>query len=350
MLNCRKPLIAAALLFAVPATMALESEEPDPLFQDDSVIDVTITAPMKPLLGKRPDEDYLAGTLAYTEADGSVVELDIGIRTRGNFRRQPRVCPFPPLRINVKKSEAEGTLFDKQDKLKLVAHCRDNSDRYQQNVFKEYLAYRILNTLTDVSYRVRLARVTYIDSEGKDDDRLRYAFFIEHKDRLSKRLDLPEISTSRIKVSDLAGPYSDLTSLFQFMIGNTDFSPIAGAEGEDCCHNSSLFGKEGGPVYAIPYDFDMSGLVDAPYAEPNPKFRIRSVTQLLYRGRCAYLDNLQTSLQLFQDKRNAIYGLIEQQEQLDKSSRKKVTKFIDRFYRIIDNPKKVHREIETQCI
>lgn len=350
MLNFCKPLIIIALLLSASTALALELAEPDPLFQDDSLIEVTIAAPMKALLGHRPDEEYLPGTLSYTEADGSIVEFDIGIRTRGNYRRQPRVCPFPPLRLNIKKSQAKGTLFHKQDKLKLVAHCRDNSERYQQNLIKEYLAYRILNTLTDVSYRVRLARVTYIDSEQKDDDRVRYAFFIEHKDRLSKRLGLPEIATSGIKVSDLQGPYSDLTSLFQYLIGNTDFSPIAGAEGEDCCHNSTLFGNEGGPVYSIPYDFDMSGLVDAPYAEPNPNFRIRSVTQRLYRGRCAYIDNLQTSLQLFQDNRDTIYGLIGQQDALDDSSRKKVTKFVDRFYKVIDNPKKVHREISSQCI
>jgi hypothetical protein len=306
MLDYRKLLIAAALLLAIQVAFALEPGEPDPLFQDDSVLEITITAPMKPLLGHRPDEEYLPGTLSYTEADGSVVDIDIGIRTRGNYRRQPRVCPFPPLRINIDKSQAQNTLFHKQDKLKLVAHCRDNSERYEQNVIREYLAYRILNTLTEVSYRVRLARVTYIDSEQEDEDRVRYAFFIEHKDRLSSRLGLPEIATSAIQVADLEGAYSDLTSLFQFMIGNTDFSPIAGAEGEDCCHNSTLLGNEGGPVYAIPYDFDMSGLVDAPYAEPNPRFRIKRVTQRLYRGRCAHIDNLGVSLQLFQDSREAI--------------------------------------------
>ena len=347
MLNCRKPLITLVLLFAAANAAA---GEPDPLFQDDSLIEVTITAPMKPLLGHRPDEEYLPGTLSYREADGSIAEFDIGIRTRGNFRRQPRVCPFPPLRLNIKKSQAKGSLFHKQDKLKLVAHCRDNSERYEQNLIREYLAYRILNTLTDISYRVRLARVTYVDSERKDEDRVRYAFFIEHKSRLSKRLGLAEISTSKIKVADLEGPYSDLTSLFQFMIGNTDFSPVAGAEGEDCCHNTTLFGNEGEAIYAIPYDFDMSGLVDAPYAEPNPRFRIKSVTQRLYRGRCAYNDNLQTSIQLFQDNRDAIYALFGQQEQLQDSTRKKVRKFVDRFYDVLDNPKKVQREITSRCI
>jgi hypothetical protein len=350
MLNFRKLLIIGTLLLAAPIALALELGEPDPLFQDDAVIGITITAPMKTLLGERPNDTYLRGALSYAEADGRIVEFDIGIRTRGNFRRQRDVCPFPPLRINFKKSETKDTLFHKQNKLKLVAHCKDNSDRYEQNIIKEYLAYRILNSLTDISYRVRLARITYRDSEEKYEDRLRYAFFIEHKNRLSKRLNVPAISTDRIATADLEGPYSDLTSLFQYMIGNTDFSPIAGAEGEDCCHNSTLFGDEAGPVYAIPYDFDMSGLVDAPYAEPNPRFRIRSVTQRLYRGRCDYIDNLPTSIRLFQESRDAIYALIDQQEQLEDSTRKKTRKFVDRFFDVIDNPKKVRREIESQCI
>jgi hypothetical protein len=350
MLNCRKLLVVAVLSFATQAAIALEVGEPDPLFQDDGVIHITITAPIKTLLGERPNETYLRGTLSYEEADGRVVDFDIGIRTRGNFRRQFSVCPFPPLRINFKKSEVKGTLFREQDKLKLVAHCRDNSDRYEQNIIKEYLTYRILNSLTDISYRVRLARVTYRDSEQKYEDRLRYAFFIEHKRRVSHRLGLPLIATERIQTSDLEGAYSDLTSLFQYLIGNTDFSPIAGPEGEDCCHNSTLFGKEGEPIYSIPYDFDMSGLVDAPYAEPNPNFRIRQVTQRLYRGRCAHSGNLPASVRKLQDNRDVIYALFEDQQELEESTRKKVTKYIDRFYDVIDNPKKLRREIEKRCI
>ncbi len=349
MLNCRNLLIAAALLFAAPSA-ALEVGEPDPLFQGNTVIGITITAPMKTLLGERPNETYLRGTLSYEEADGRVVDFDIGIRTRGNFRREARVCPFPPLRINFKKSEVKGTLFREQDKLKLVAHCRDNSDRYEQNIIKEYLAYRILNSLTDISYRVRLVRVTYRDSEQKHGDRLRYAFFIEHKRRVSQRLGLPVISTERVRTAELEGAYSDLTSLFQYMIGNTDFSPIAGPEGEDCCHNSTVFGREGEPIYSVPYDFDMSGLVDAPYAEPSPNFRIRRVTQRLYRGRCAYINNLPATARLLQDRRDMIYALFEEQNELQESTRTKVTKFIDRFYDVIDDPKKLRREIEKRCI
>jgi hypothetical protein len=350
MLNWRNLLIAALLPLATTGAIALEPADPDPLFRDDSLLEIRITAPMKTLLGERPNDTYLRGTLSYQEIDGKTVEFDVGIRTRGNFRRQTRVCPFPPLRINFKNSQVNGTLFQHQNKLKLVAHCRDDSDRYEQNIIKEYMAYRILNTLTDISYRVRLAHITYVDSEQEYEDRVRHAFFIEHKNRLSQRIGLPLISTDRIRTSNLEGPYSDLTSLFQFMIGNTDFSPIAGPEGEDCCHNSTLFGEEDGPIYPIPYDFDMSGLVDAPYASPNPRFRIRKVTQRHYRGRCAHIDNLGTSVQLFQDKRDVIYRMFEEQQELEEATRKKALKFIDRFYDVIDNPRAQRSKIESQCI
>jgi hypothetical protein len=350
MLNCRILLVTATLLLASPGAPASEPGGADRLFQSDEILEVSITAPMKTLLGERPNDQYLRGLLSYTEADGSVVDFDIGIRTRGNFRRQRKVCPFPPLRINLKKSETKETLFHKQDKLKLVAHCRDNSERYEQNLFKEFLAYRILNTLTDISYRVRLARITYRDSEQKYDDRLGYAFFIEHKKRMSQRLDLPVISTKQISVSALDGAYSDLTSLFQFMIGNTDFSPIAGPEGENCCHNSTLFGHDGEPIYSVPYDFDMSGLVNAPYADPDPRFPIKRVTQRLYRGRCEYNVHLEASIQLFEDKRDAIYQLFEEWPELEKSTIKSVTKFIDQFYYVISTPKKLQREIISKCV
>ena len=42
--------------------------------------------------------------------------------------------------------------------------------------------------------------------------------------------------------------------------------------------------------------------------------------------------------------------MIDQQAEFTDSTRKKVRKFIDRFYDVIDNPKKVRREISSQCI
>ena len=349
MLNSRLLVALLASLITLPV-LAQEPGTPDPLFADLDILELTITAPMKELLKQRPDDEYLPGTLTFTDLDGSEVVLDLGLRTRGNYRRQKRICPFPPLRINLKKGQAKGTLFDGQNKLKLVTHCRDRNARYEQNVIKEYLGYRILNTLTDMSYRVRLLRITYVDSKGQQDDRENYAFFIEHKKRMAKRTGTPIYIAEDLSTDELVADYSDLSSLFQFFIGNTDFSPIAGPEGSNCCHNSTLFGEEDEPVYSVPYDFDMSGLVDAPYAEPNPRFDLRSVTQRLYRGRCMHISNLPASIESFQNNRETIFGLIESQPELDDKSRKHLNRFVEDFYEVIDNPKRVERDIRDACI
>jgi hypothetical protein len=350
MLNLRILPVVCLLPLCLSLASAQDTGKADPLFDNHSVIALTITAPFPSLLKRRPNEEYLPGSIAYTDVDGSEVKIDLGIRTRGNYRRQKRVCPFPPLRINMDKSQVKATLFDKQDKLKLVAHCRDNSGRYEQGVIREYLAYRILNQLTDTSYRVRLARITYIDSEGKHDDRTQYGFFIEHKKRMAKRIGMPEIRTPKIRADQLEGPYSDLTSLFQFLIGNTDFSPIAGPKGDDCCHNSTLFGNEGAPIHSVPYDFDMSGLVDAPYAEPNPRFKLKSVRERLYRGRCMHNSYLEDSMRKFQEEREAIFALIDGQAELTAKMRKQVRRYVEDFYEIIDSDKQVQRRITSRCI
>ncbi len=206
---------------------------PDPLFQDDATLHVTITAPLTTLVKERPKKDYLPGVFQFADADGTAVNLDLEIRTRGHFRHER--CKFPPLTLNFKKSQTKGTLFDKQNKLKLVVHC-EKSDRYEQIVLREFLAYRIFNVVTDLSYRARLLRVTYVDNEKQRKDEVRYAYLIEHKKRLAKRIDRKEVEIERATIRSIQADQLNLTSIFEFLIANTDFSPIAAPPGEKCCH------------------------------------------------------------------------------------------------------------------
>jgi hypothetical protein len=320
----------------------------DPLFAEDSTINVTLTAPLSTIIRERPTEGYIPGTFEYEDAEGKTQTLDVGLRTRGNFRL--RTCDFPPLRVNFKKSAVHGTLFDGQNKLKMVAHC-DNQARYEQYVLREYMAYRVLNLLTDKSFRVRLMQVRYVDSDGRRKDQVRYAFFIEHKKRLAKRLGVPIYAVEDGELNEMDGEHLNLTSIFQLFIANTDFSPIAGPPDSNCCHNYVLFrDKEGGPVTAIPYDFDQSGFVDAPYAEPNPRMKIRSVTQRLYRGRCVFNEQVGASIDAFSTMRDPIYEIVENQPGATERVRKTLARFIDKFYAVVDDPKRVQRDIINKCI
>jgi hypothetical protein len=339
--------IAVVFMFSTLLALAEESETPDPLFQDDKILDVRISAPFTTLVRERPKDDYLPGVFQYTQTDGTTVNLDLGVRTRGHFRHD--TCDYPPLSLNFKKSQTKGTLLDKQNKLKLVIHC-EFSDRYEQMVLKEYLAYRILNVLTDMSFRVRLLMVTYKNTEKNKDGQVRYAFVIEHKNRLAERHDVKDLELERTTVSSIRADQLNLTSVFEFLIGNTDFSPIAGAPGNECCHNYVLFGNDDDPILAIPYDFDQSGFVDAPYATPNPNFHIRTVRQRVYRGRCVNNGHVAASLQKSRDARDVIYALVDEQEGLDSSVRSRLIHYIDDFYDVIDDPRAVEKKIISKCI
>jgi hypothetical protein len=339
----------AIVMFMLPAVtlLAEESKTPGILFQDVEILEATLTAPLTTLVKERPKENYLPGVFQYAVADGTAFKLDIEIRTRGHFRHN--TCDFPPLSLNFKKSQTDGTLFDKQKKLKLVVHC-DDSKRYEQIVLREYLAYRIYNAITNTSFRVRLLRVTYVDNEERRKEQVRYAFLIEHKNRLAKRYDMKDLEVERTTIAAIQPDRLNLTSVFQYLIGNTDFSPIAGPPGGGCCHNYVLFQKDTDPLVAIPYDFDQAGFVDAPYASPNENLRIRTVRQRLYRGRCNNNQHIAASVDRIKDNRDAIYALVSDQEGLNPRVRKTLLSYIDKFYKVIDDPKKVEKQITKKCI
>jgi hypothetical protein len=329
-------------------TASAEEDGPsDPLFRDVQILEASISGPLTTLVRERSQEDYLPGMFRYTAANGDEVALDLKIRARGNFRHKE--CDYPPVLLNFVKKQTRDTLFDKQNKLKLVIQC-GKPERYEQAVLREYLVYRLLNAMTDLSFRVRLLRATYVNEEKDPPYQQRYAFMIEHKKRLAERFGLQELAIERTSVSAIRPDQLNLTSVFGFFIGNTDFSPIAGPPGDKCCHNYVLFGDGDRPILAVPYDFDQSGFVDAPYARPDHRFRIRSVRQRLYRGRCANNEYLDASLQKFRDSRETLYRIVREQEGLTDKVRKDLLKYMDDFFKIINDPRQVDRKMRDRCI
>ena len=345
----RWTLSTIALFLTISAASAQEARSPDPLFQSIEMLDVRIVAPLTTLLYERPLDEQLPASLQYTNSAGEAVEFDIKIRTRGKFRRKKDVCAFPPMRLNFKSSQTKGTLFHKQNKVKLVTHCQTNSS-YEQVILREYTAYRVLNVMTDASFRVRLLRITYVDSEGKKRDNVSHGFIIEHRDRLAKRLEKPYLAIPNTKVSALYPEYTNTVSMYHYLIGNTDFSPVKGVPGETCCHNHVLFGNDGEPVWSVPYDFDQAGLVDAPHAGPNERFKLRNVKQRLYRGRCANNALLDGTIAAYNDKREEIMAVVREVEDATNRSEKTMAKFIERFYDTINSERRVKGEFVKKCI
>lgn len=338
-----------SLFLLAGAPVLAEEARIGALFASDELLEFTIEAPFGKIMADRPDDEDLAGILRIDDAESGAIEFEVGLRTRGEFRRRAKVCPFAPLRLDFKASQVEGTLFAGQDKLKLVTHCKGSGSSYEQNVLTEYLAYRILNLLTAHSYRVRLVHLTYVYSD-RTREFVQPAFLIEHRDELAARIGLPYIEIERLRVEQLDPAHTNLVSVFHYLIGNTDFSPIRSSEDEDCCHNHTPFGREGELLYSIPYDFDFSGIVDAEYATPNPRFRLRSVKERLYRGRCRNNGHLENTFALFRERRGDIEALIRSLPGLKRGKERVTLDFVAKFYETIDNTKKVERNIVKACL
>ncbi|NNE33889.1 MAG: hypothetical protein HKN13_01550 [Rhodothermales bacterium] len=192
--------------------------------------------------------------------------------------------------------------------------------------------------------------MTYEDSEVDRSPETEFGFLIEHKDRLGKRIKAKPVEhIGSIQFSKLHANFMNLISVFHYLVANVDFSAFASADDEVCCHNHILFGEGEEHYYSIPYDFDMTGLVSAEYATPNPRYGLRRITQRFYRGRCENNQYLAENLVLFRDKRDEIEAVIDSIPDLSKYSHKLIGRLVGEFYRIVDDPKLVEKRLVERC-
>jgi len=319
-----------------------------PLFASDDAIEITLRAPIRVLVNRRARRPDVAGLISYEAQTGETIELDVEVTPRGVSRLE--LCRFPPLRLNLKRGQVAGTVFAGQNRIKLGTRCMDN-DRYEQYMLLEYLAYRIYEQVTELSFKVRLATLRYVDIDRDDRVEVAPAFFIEHIDGLAERAGMRAIEQEGgFKPVDMAPEPLALYGLFQYMIGNTDWSAIRATEGRECCHNTDILGPREGTtgLIPVPYDFDQVGLVNTPYAEPGEGLRIRSVTDRLYRGLCSGNDYIETAIERFNAARSSIEALFET-DRLQDEYRSDALDFLDGFYEIVNDPAQLQSEIFERC-
>ncbi len=351
--------VLAVMLLAGPGLEAQDDAAVDslrrvaetaPLFASHDVLELRIEAPFNTISRDRDQEsEYHPGTLSYIDEGGDSVVLDIRARTRGLFRLQKRTCGFPNLHINFRRRQVENTVFAGQNRVSIVAHCQDKKSEYEQFTLQEYLIYRTFNQLTNRSVRVRLARTTYIDTDGKRDSLTKYMVILEPFDMLAARHGWRVLEVPFVPPSQQDPPSLLLFEVFQFLIGNTDWSAFQAAAGASCCHNAKLIGTMAGPVIPIPFDFDWSGVISAPYAKPDPKVGVRRVRDRRYWGICRPPEEFEPVFTLFNDRRDAIYDLWRGQEGLEERRLDRTLEYFDEFYEIINDSGKTKREILLKC-
>jgi len=338
------------MVFLLAVASSANAAEGHPLFQSDEVLKAVLTAPVAQTYAQRYQDVrlYFPGQWTYIDDDGETGRLVVSIRTRGNFRRQ--YCELPPLQLNFKKSQVKETLFAGQDKLKVVAPCK-RAARFQQYVILEYLAYRTLEILTDYSFKTRLLRLTYVDSDEKIDPWTDIVFVIEDDSDVAKRLGLKRLEIVKVGFGELDREKTALAELFQLLIANNDYSVLRANEGEDCCHNVEVMVEKGtdGPRIPIPFDFDMSGLVNASYAAPPEHLPIRDVRFPYYTGLCHPPGVLDGAIAHVLSKREEITALFENTKELDPKVRVKALHLVGEFFDVLSSPKKRKKDVDGRC-
>ena len=315
------------------------------LFADTSLMEIAIYSDFRQMRRQKDTLHYQEAVLRYTLNDSVIVSRKIGIKARGNFRRE--TCSYPPIKLNFPKKTVRLKWLQTFDKIKMVGSCKPGTN-YEQYLLSEYYVYRMFNQLTDHSFRVRLLRVKYYDTgkrNQKKAEQIRYAFIIEPHKAVAKRLKSKVLKGGNFPYNVFNPDEINLIAVFHYMIGNTDWSIPAQ-------HNVKILAPKNSGSFirmAIPYDFDFCGIVNPPYAIPSDLLPIKDITERLFRGPCRDFEQYRRTLEVFKNNRDNFFALIEDSAYLTKSRKTWMTSYLASFYEIANNPKRISQELSVNC-
>lgn len=335
-------LIAGFYSMSQPAPAPQKKVKQYPLFESDSILNLEIRGNLRSVMRDREDDaEYHYVDLLAPDTAGKTEENRIRVRCRGNFRRSRANCEYPPLWINLPKdSISPSSLFANLNKVKLVMPCTD-----PEYIIREYMVYKVYNLFTPYSFRVRLVNLTFRDSSKLEKPDRFYGILLEPEEIMAKRNGFDLLEKKGVNSSYIIPSEFHRMAVFQFFAGNTDWSlPFL--------HNIKLISSDTSlPPIPVPYDFDHTGLVNASYAYPAEELKLPSVRVRRYRGYCLddYANELAPVFAMFKEKRPQIEALYQNQPGLSETYVKSSLRYIDDFYKLIDNPKKAKMEFNYPC-
>ena len=342
-------LLSSALCFLMPFSQprheffhASETKKIDKvgLFDSDSILQITIRGNIRDIMGDRNDDaQYHPISLSYTLNDKEV-SVPLKCKTRGNFRRSKSNCQYPPILLNFSKQNAANTIFEEQDKIKLVMPCRDD-----EFVVREYLVYKLYNLITDKSFKARLVNVHLYDSLKSRETDSFYGMLLEEDGQMAKRNGMKILEKKMLRPENIESEIFLRMAVFEYLIGNTDWSlPYL--------HNTRIIAFDSASIPSVvPYDFDHAGIVEAPYAFPPEELQLSSTRQRRYRGNCLPdLNEFKDVIALYNRKKNEIYALYAQCPYISAKYLKSTNRFLDQFFETINNPKKFKEDFSYPCL
>lgn len=293
------------------------------IMQYKEVLQIELETDIENLQDNRRFTDYQTAKLRFKDANDQWQNWDLKVRIRGNYRRI-HCSEMPPLKLNFKKSSLVEAGLSKHDDLKLVTHCIEDKQAAQDLIMREYLAYKMYNELTDNSFRVQLLRITYKSSKtGKKIKQ--WGFVIEDTAQLKDRISasnceaclnaaMDEFDTDNVK----------LVSMYQYILGNSDWGIHNG-------RNIKLL-RQHGKTIIVPYDFDFTGVVNAPYAVANPNYQMKFVRDRIYLGFEELLGEMHATLFFLEGKQEEMIRIVKRFKHLAVDSRYDIIEYMKDYF------------------
>ncbi len=312
------------------------------MFEVPAPMDITLTYDMKAFQRDKNKDEYRDVHFLYQFNDTIQIEHTLRIKPRGQFRKSH--CSYAPFWLNIRKADILNENLQEVKKFKVVTQCKGGKD-YSDYVLKEYLTYKIYNLLSPVSFRVRLVHLKYIDTGRKNKETDSWGFLIEPEEMMAERNDAIVIKNDEISMRYMRTGEMDLAALFQYMVGNPDYS-IAGR------HNMKILGLPGFGTIGytpVPYDFDYTGLVNAEYAIPGETLGISTVRERYFLGPCREDQEYQVAIDHINSLREEILELVSDFPYLRDKHKNEMIAYLEDYFHSASSQNFTGSKLKSTC-
>jgi len=327
--------LIAATTFSKPGSN--QQNDQKTIYDIESPVKISIKADFDHIINNREIEQLPAEILVTI--DDNSEKIDAFIEVRGNFRRKKENCDFPPIRMRLNEGEVEESIFGGNKNIKIVTHCKEKSNQFLQFMAKEYTVYKIHNVIATYSFKVKMVEITYIDENDKVKPITREAFIIEDVEHLAKRYHMYEFE-GRLTADSIDHDNLLTTSVFQFMIGNTDWLIQFS--------KNLKFIRDENKTILVPYDFDYTALVGTDYTLEGG-YTVLMFPQRTFKGPCYGMGELEAEFNRLTDKKDEIMQIISTSAYLKSKSKSEMKNYINEFFSIIKSKEKVKQYFLSRC-
>jgi hypothetical protein len=317
------------------------SEDGIDLFGSEELLQITLCFDIREFVRTKNQPEYKDARLTVKISEKDSVSQRIKLKARGFMRLS--YCSFPPIMLKFSGGK-DSSLIQGKGTLKLVTHC-SKSSVFEEYLFKEYLAYKLFNLVTPYSFKTRLVQIRYVDINKPENAFTAYGFLIENEETMAARNHAVVLNLTNITQKQMEPVQMARVAVFNYMIGNTDWSvPFQ--------HNVKLLktltelSDKGIPVA---YDFDYSGMVNTMYSAPAELLPIKNVAERYYLGMCYSDGELEPIISEFMGLKDQFLEIVNDFDYLSQRDKKQVEDYINSFYKMNKNQHLLISDLNRTC-